>query len=72
MLWRLPSFSFQEKPPAVKKKEGFIELRQLVPNYLVQPAYDDAVKHFTSVTGAFTDGYAIDQIDHVHTLPGKL
>ena len=54
------------------KKQGFIVLRQFVPDYLVQPAYDDAVKHFTRVIGAFTDGYAIDQIDEVHSLPGKI
>jgi len=60
------------KAARLLEKEGFIVLRQFVPNYLVQQAYDDAVKHFTRVIGAFTDGYAIDQIDQVHTLSGKL
>ena len=60
------------KAARLLEKEGFIVLRKFVPNYLVQPAYDDAVKHFTEVIGAFTDGYAIDRIDQVHTLSGKL
>ena len=54
------------------QKEGFIVLRKFIPGYLVQPAYDGAVEHFTKVIGAFTDGYAIDSIDQVHTLSGEL
>ena len=54
------------------RKEGFVLLRKFLPEYMYTPARNDAEAHFLEVLRSFTHGHAIESIDEVHKLNGKV
>ena len=54
------------------KLEGFCVLRNFIPKYMCQPAREDAEAHVLNVLRSFTGGHAVENIDDVHKLDGKV
>lgn len=65
--WYVPG-----KAMALLQQNGFVVLRGFLPEYLCQPARQDIEAHFLTILGSFTGGHAVDCIDKVHLLDGKV